>query len=172
MSDIVIEEVGKMSDVYPDDSASQTGNIEERNLRYSRDLSGMLPDQTVPTQESEASIAERVRTNVREYLQIEEKMARILAATRALRKRKKELQGTIIGDMRSLDVENLDLKKGKLVAKRTTPKVPLTKASITSILAKHFPDQEFISRITTLLYDERDRTEKVSLAHYVKKDKK
>ena len=164
-----------MSDVYPDDSVSQTGNIEERNLRYSRDLSSLEVRQqspSPPTQESEASIAERVRANVREYLQIEEKMSRILAATRALRKRKKELQGTIIGDMRSLDVENLDLKKGKLVAKRTTPKVPLTKASIKSILAKHFSDQEFITRITTLLYDERDRTEKVSLAHYVKKDKK
>ena len=166
-----------MSDVYPGDSASQTGNIEERNTRYSRDLSGMT-DVTIvepivpPTQESESHIAERVRTNVREYLQIEEKMSRLLAATRALRKRKRELQGTIIGDMRSLDVENLDLKKGKLVAKRTTPKVPLTKSSITSILSKHFPDQEFISRITTLLYDERDRTEKVSLAHYVKKGNK
>jgi hypothetical protein len=74
--------------------------------------------------------------------------------------------------MRSLDVENLDLKKGKLVAKRTTPKVALTKASITSILSRHFTDQEFISGITKMLYDERDRTEKVSLAHYVKKDKK
>jgi hypothetical protein len=169
-----------MTDVYPDDSISQTGNIEERNIRYSQDLSdsivspGGIPNSTpsVPTQESEANIAERVRTNVREYLQIEDKLKRILAATRVLRKRKKELQGTIIGDMRTLDVENLDMKKGKLVAKRTTPKVPLTKSSITSILAKHYSDQEFIGHITSLLYDERDRTEKISLTHYVKKDNK
>ena len=74
--------------------------------------------------------------------------------------------------MRSLDVENLDLKKGKLVAKRSTPKVPLTKASITSVLSKNFTDQEFITRITTLLYEERDRAEKVSLTHYVKRGDK
>lgn len=162
-----------MSDVYPDDSVSQTGNLEERNLRYSRDISGNVPQtQPPPTQESESAIAERVRTQVREYLQIEEKMRRLLSATRALRKRKRELQNTIIGDMRSLEVENLDLKQGKLVAKRSTPKVPLTKASITSILAKHYTDQEFITHITKLLYDERDRTEKVSLSHYVKKGDK
>lgn len=162
-----------MSDVYPDDSVSQTGNLEERNLRYSKDVSGNIPaTNELPTQEVESAIAERVRTNVKEYLQIEEKVRRLLSATRSLRKRKKELQITILGDMRSLDVENLDLKKGKLVAKRSTPKVPLTKASITSVLSKHFTDQEFISRITTLLYEERDRTEKVSLSHYVKRGDK
>jgi|AntAceMinimDraft_6_1070360.scaffolds.fasta_scaffold00027_56 hypothetical protein len=168
-----------MSDVYPDDSVSQTGNIEERNQRYSRDLSGdeahisqPRSDARMPSQEEEAHIAERVRTNVREYLQIEDKMRRLLAATRSVRKQKKELQNKILGDMRSLDVENLDLKKGKLVAKRSTPKVPLTKASITSVLSKNFTDQEFITRITTLLYEERDRAEKVSLTHYVKRGDK
>lgn len=171
-----------MSDVYPDDSVSQTGNMEERNHRYERDFSSNpiqhIPQMAPPhlphtaverTQENEASIAERVRTNVREYLETEDKLKRLLAATRTLRKKRKELQHTILTDMKSLDVENLDLKKGKLVAKRATPKVPLTRASITSVLSRHFSDQEFISRIVTLLYNERDRTEKVSLTHYLSK---
>jgi Sec7-like guanine-nucleotide exchange factor len=169
-----IDLIDTMSDVYPDDSVSQTGNIEERNLRYIQDVSGNIPREINEsrTQEGEAVVAERVRSNVREYLQIDEKLNRIQSAARVLRKQKKELQNVIIGDMHALDVENLDLKKGKLVSKKSTPKVPLTKSSIISVLSKHYTDQDFIKHITTLLFDKRDRTEKVSLKHYVKKGDK
>jgi len=161
------------NEIFPDDSASQTGNLAERNERYREEFNENpirrheTEEDINPTlKEDETTIASRVRDNVRSYLEIENNIKRLLAKSRELRKEKKTLQNKIIGDMRSLDIENLELKKGKLVAKKSNPKVPLTKSSITSILSKNFADKDFITNIVSLLYDKRVRTEKVELTHY------
>jgi hypothetical protein len=153
-------------DIYPDDSASQvgagsgSGSINEgESLRNERH-----------TQESEAVIASRVRDNVKEYLEVADKLKRILVATRELRKRKTTLESNLIRDMAKLEVENLALNKGTLVAKHSLQKVPLTKSSIISLLSKNLEDQELVGNIVSILYDKRDRFEKVELSHRLKKE--
>ena len=172
-------------DILPDDSASQVGNLQERNERYQKEFTNHPIQYGQEAAESEKdntsvqslsraeeiSIATRVRDNVREYLSTMDKLKKIQSAIRDLRKRKSTLQSQIISDMSSLNVENLKLNKGSLVAKKSMPKVPLTKTSIASILSRHFSDDELINRIVTVLYDERDRTEKFSLTHLMDKEK-
>jgi hypothetical protein len=150
--------------------------MDQRNKRFEKDLQETHDLSTTQTASSlsrpqEVAIAERVRSNVKTYLETEEKKKKLAGVLRKIRKQSKELQDQIIKDMSILEVENLDLKKGKLVAKKTTPKVPLTKASITSILTKNLGSgsEELITRIVTLLYEARDRSEKISLAHYENK---
>jgi len=152
-------------EIYPDDSASQVGGGKDesgggaesfRNERH--------------TQESEAVIASRVRDNVKEYLEVSDKLKRILSATRDLRKRKTTLESNLIRDMARLEVENLALNKGTLVAKHSMQKVPLTKSSIISLLSKNLEDRELVENIVTILYDKRDRFEKVELSHRLKKE--
>jgi hypothetical protein len=184
------------SGIHPDDSASQVGNFRERNERYTRDLllnpivepdrqttEGSVYDPMDETgsfieeapreplsREEEVATANRLRENVKEYLSINEKSAKLMKALTELRKRKKTLQSTIIGDMRSLAVENLALNRGKLIAKRSMPKVSLTRSTIPAILSRHFADDELIQKIVTVLYEDRDRTEKVELKHMVGKN--
>jgi hypothetical protein len=149
-------------EIYPDDSASQVGrglNETIKNERY-----------TTPTQESESAIASRVRDNVKEYLDVTDKLKRITTAVRELRKKKSTLEHNLIHDMAKLEVENLALNKGTLVAKHSMQKVPLTKSSIISLLSKNLEDQELVNSIVTILYEKRDRFEKVELAHRLKKE--
>lgn len=154
-------------DVYPDDSVSQVGNMEERNRRYEKEAE---PDYSPPSQEDQAVIATRLRENVREYMDAELKLKKLLAATRELRKERKSLEKKLITDMNLLEVENLQLKQGQLVARRTNPKVPLTKSSVISALSKNLKDQTLIDTVMDILYNNRDRYEKVELKHYSKKN--
>lgn len=149
--------------IYPDDSASQVDNIAERNERFNQEIEH--------TQESQAEIASRIRDNVKAYMGVSDKIKKVLAATRELRKERVTLEKKLISDMRSLDVENLQLNQGQLVAKRSTPKVPLTKSAAISALSKNLEDPELIDTIMDILYNKRDRYEKVELAHYSKKQK-
>jgi hypothetical protein len=147
-------------DIYPEDSASQINEpINER-----------IENRTPYTQESEGQIASRVRDNVREYLDIGEKIKKINVALRELRKKKNTLENALITDMQRLEVENLALNnKGTLIAKHTYKKVPLTKTSIMSLLSKNFEDQELVGQIMTILYEKRDKFESVELTHRIKK---
>lgn len=177
--------------IHPDDSASQIGNFRERNERYSRDLlmnpivepdsrsvidphdeNGSFIEEAPHeplSREEEVATANRLRESVKEYISINEKSSKLVKALSELRKRKSTLQSAIIGDMRSLSVENLALNRGKLVAKRSMTKVGLTKSTIPAILSRHFADDELIQKIVTVLYEDRDRTEKVELKHLVGK---
>lgn len=67
-----------MSDVYPDDSVSHTENMDQRNKRFEKDLQETHDLSTTQTASSlsrpqEVAIAERVRSNVKTYLETEEK---------------------------------------------------------------------------------------------------
>lgn len=148
--------------IRPEDSASQTGNLKERNERFMKDEEPM-------SQESQAIVATRLRDNVKSYITTCEQLKKVLAAARELRKERKNLERNLITDMSVLDVENLQLKQGQLVAKRSMPKVPLTKSAVLSALSKNLPDQDLVTNIMDILYNKRDRYEKVELKHNSKK---
>lgn len=164
------------TNVYPSDSASQVHNTHERDERYRQSL-GQSPDEPdnsneeEMTQESQAEIATRLRDTVVKYMGTCDKLKKLLSAARDLRKDRKTLERDLITDMKRLDVENLKLREGQLVAKRSTPKVPLTKSSVTSALSKNIGDPKMVEQIMDILYNKRDRYEKVEIAHYSKKQK-
>jgi hypothetical protein len=161
------------TNVYPSDSASQVHNTHERDERYrqSLDQPDDSNDQEEMTQESQAEIATRLRDTVVKYMGTCDKLKKVLAAARDLRKDRKTLERDLITDMKRLDVENLKLREGQLVAKRSTPKVPLTKSSVTSALSKNIGDPKMVEQIMDILYNKRDRYEKVEIAHYSNKQK-
>ena len=159
--------------VYPSDSASQVQNIQERDTRFQRSLDKREDSDSGDemNQESQAEIATRLRDCVVKYMSTCDKLKKLLAAARDLRKERKSLERDLITDMKRLDVENLKLREGQLVAKRSTPKVPLTKSSVVSALSKNINDPDMIDQIMDILYNKRDRYEKVEIAHYSKKQK-
>lgn len=156
--------------VYPDDSASQVHNTHERDERYKQTLES-TDTQEEMSQETQAEIATRLRDSVVKYMSTCEKLKKLLAGARELRKERKTLERALITDMKLLDVENLKLREGQLVAKRSTPKVPLTKSAVISALSKNIGDPEMVEQIMDILYNKRDRYEKVEIAHYSKKQK-
>jgi hypothetical protein len=158
--------------VYPSDSASQIQNAQERDERFKDVLTEENPNpEEDQSQETQAEIASRLRDNVVSYMNTCDKLKKLLSATRNLRKERKQLERSLITDMNLLDVENLKLREGQLVARRSTPKVPLTKSSVISALTKNLQDSEMVDTIMDILYNKRDRYEKVELAHYSKKQK-
>jgi len=148
--------------IRPEDSASQTENLKERNERFMR-------EETPMSQETQAVIATRLRGNVKSYITTCDQLKKVLAAARELRKERKNLERNLISDMSALEVENLQLNQGQLVAKRSMPKVPLTKSAVLSALSKNLPDQDLVTNIMDILYNKRDRYEKVELKHNSKK---
>ena len=157
--------------VYPSDSASQINDTVERDARFSDPLDHETHDEDEMTQESQAVIATRLRDNVISYMDTCDKLKKLLAATRDLRKDRKILERALMTDMKLLEVENLKLREGQLVAKRSTPKVPLTKSTVISALTKNLEDPQMVDTIMDILYNKRDRYEKVELAHYSKTQK-
>jgi hypothetical protein len=157
--------------VYPSDSASQVQNTIDRDERFKDPMVGDLEEDKVVTQEQQAEIATRLRNSVVQYMNTCDKLKKLLAATRELRKERKSLERQLITDMKLLDVENLKLREGQLVAKRSTPKVPLTKSSVVSALTKNLGNADMVEQIMDILYNKRDRYEKVEIAHYSKKQK-
>lgn len=161
------------SSVYPSDSASQVQNIQERDKRYQQSFNEKEDREYEEeiNQETQAEIATRLRDCVVKYMSTCDKLKKLLAATRDLRKERKSLERDLITDMKRLDVENLKLREGQLVTKRSTPKVPLTKSSVISALSKNIDDPDMVEQIMDILYNKRDRYEKVEIAHYSKKQK-
>jgi len=113
--------------------------------------------------QNEVELAEMLRDNVKEFLIIEEKLRKIAALGRDLRKQKKEITDCILDKMDALGVDNINLRQGRLVAARTQTKVPLSKANIISTLTRHFGDGEQVMNIARILIEERDKTEKMKL---------
>lgn len=157
--------------VYPSDSASQVQNTVERDERFKDPMAEDSEEDEVVSQEQQAQIASRLRDSVVQYMNTCDKLKKLLAATRELRKERKTLERQLITDMKLLDVENLKLREGQLVAKRSTPKVPLTKSSVVSALTKNLGNPDMVDQIMDILYNKRDRYEKVEIAHYSKKQK-
>jgi hypothetical protein len=174
-------------DILPDDSASQNGaggmTLKERRtameqellnerIRKETDQEPSLDNdnlesenERILTKEEETAISHKIRENVKLYLEAEEKHKRILAITREINKQKKQLSNEILEDMMKIGVENLNLREGKLVAKRGFYKVSLTKTNMMSMLTRHFDDLLLVGRIIEILTDERDKTERIKLAH-------
>lgn len=146
----------------PEDSASQVEDIQERDQR-------LLQEPENEIHESERDISMRIRDNVTKYMSSNEKLRKLNMAVREIRKERAALERNIIIDMQKLDVENLQLKRGHLATKRSNPKVSLTKTNILSMLSRNISDQELVNQIVEILYDKRDRYEKIELAHYSKK---
>jgi hypothetical protein len=174
-------------DILPDDSASQNGaggmTLKERRtameqellnerIRKETDQEPSLDNdnlesenERILTKEEETAISHKIRENVKLYLEAEEKHKRILAITREINKQKKQLSNEILEDMMKIGVENLNLREGKLVAKRGFYKVSLTKTNMMAMLTRHFDDLSLVGRIIEILTDERDKTERIKLAH-------
>jgi hypothetical protein len=146
----------------PEDSASQVGDVQERDRR-------LLQDTENDVHESERDITLRIRDNVTKYMGVNEKLKKLNTAVREFRKERASLEHNLIVDMQKLEVENLQLKRGHLATKRSMPKVSLTKTNILSMLSRNIDDQELVTQIVNILYDKRDRYEKIELAHYSKK---
>lgn len=149
-------------DIYPEDSASQVHDSKERDQRFQEEM---------PSQESQSQIATRLRDNVVSYMNACDRLKKLLNGARELRKERKNLERSLITDMNLLEVENLKLREGQLVARRSTPKVPLTKSAVVSALTKNLGDSDLVASIMDILYNKRDRYEKVEIAHYSKKQK-
>jgi hypothetical protein len=171
-------------EILPDDSASQNGaagmTLKERRTAMEKELLNEritketdqepspdddLEPERMLTKEEETAISHKIRENVKLYLEAEEKHKRILAISREITKQKKQLSNDILEDMMKIGVENLNLREGKLVAKRGFYKVSLTKTNMMAMLTRHFDDLSLVGRIIEILTDERDKTERIKLAH-------
>lgn len=79
------------SSVYPSDSASQVQNIQERDKRYQQSFNEKEDREYEEeiNQETQAEIATRLRDCVVKYMSTCDKLKKLLAATRDLRKERK-----------------------------------------------------------------------------------
>jgi len=106
---------------------------------------------------------ENLKTNVKEYLDIDEQIDKLNKALKERKKKKTELSLEILDTMKKIDVNYMNIKGGKLVYAVTKSKAPLNKTNITKSLGKYFNSDEKGMELCKFLFENREQIEKVRL---------
>ena len=106
---------------------------------------------------------EGLQTDVKQYLDLDEQIAKLNKALKERKKKKTELSLEILDKMKNIDINYMNIKGGKLVYAITKTKAPLNKTNITKSLGNYFKSDEKGLEICKYLFDNREKIEKVRL---------
>lgn len=139
-----IRETAEADLIYPEDSASQVGG--DGSV-----LTGEIDD-------------DEFADAIKEWFTLDNELAALNKAKRVREKKKRALGTKVIEALMSAGAEDVKCRDGVLELKRETKKVRLTKDNIRKMLIeKSGETPEKVEKLVTMLTDERDTVEKVSL---------
>ena len=110
----------------------------------------------------------KLQTNVKDYLELDEQIIALKKAVKERTSRKKELSEKILDSMKKIDINHLNVKDGRLVYKVTNSAKGISKNTLVNGLQELFQNNDDkVSNALKTILDSRERVEKVSL-HRVK----
>jgi hypothetical protein len=113
---------------------------------------------------------ENLKSNVKEYLEIDDYIKALNKALKEKRNQKKKLQENILESMQKFEIDNMNTKNGKLVYSKTTAKKGLNKQNLLSGLLLYFQNNEDNAKdACTLIMENRPKVEKISLKRTINK---
>ena len=115
----------------------------------------------------------KLQTQVKQYLALDEEIIAFRKAMKERNQKKKELSAGILELMKKLEIDDLNVKNGKLVSKTTTTNKAINKQAITSGLNELFEnDDNRVAEAIQFILEKREKVEKTSLRHVKSKAKK
>ena len=108
--------------------------------------------------------------NVKTWLDIDNQIRTLQKEIRDRRKLKKELTQSLVGIMKTQDIDALNVPDGQLVYNKTKTKSALSKKHLITSLAQYFKnDRRMADELTKFIMDSRQEKEKENLKRKIKK---
>ena len=115
------------------------------------------------TESMNEALLEEFKDNVKQWLELDNQLKRLAAASKERRKKKNDINLKILEFMGKFNIEDLNTKDGIIRYKKTFVKEPLSQKTIKTKLEELFKDdQENFEKIEKIFTD-REKVEKTSL---------
>ena len=112
---------------------------------------------------------EQLKTNVKNYLEMDDQIKALNKAIIERRKKKNELSEEILGTMKKFEIDNMNTKNGKLIYSSSKSTKPLNKSNLISGLNLYFKDEDKAKNVSKLVLDSREKVDKVKLRRTINK---
>ena len=116
------------------------------------------------------STQQELLENVKTWLDIDNQIRSLQKEIRDRRKLKKELTQSLVGIMKTQDIDALNVPDGQLVYNKTKTKSALSKKHLITSLAQYFKnDRRMADELTKFIMDSRQEKEKENIKRKIKK---
>jgi len=113
---------------------------------------------------------EELKSNVKQYLEIDDQIKALNKAISERRKTKKKLSEEILSTMKNFEIDNMNTKNGRLIYSVRKTTKPLNKKNLISGLNIYFKDEDKSEEVSKVVLDNRETVEKISLRRTVNKN--
>ena len=120
-------------------------------------------DETQMTESMNELMLEEFKKNVQTWMNYDNQMKRLAAASKLLKTKKKEINEKILDFMARYNIEDLNTKEGIIRYKKTYVKEPLTQKLIKEKLNELFKDSDTNLEKINEIFNNRGKVEKTSL---------
>ena len=114
---------------------------------------------------------DKLKVDVKEYLEIDDQIKAINKALKDRRDKKKILSESILDNMKRFEIDFMNTKNGKLTYAESKRKEPLNKKNLITGLNNYFNNEEDTKRATKVVLESRKDLVKVTLRRTTNKKK-
>lgn len=115
-------------------------------------------------------LREKLQKEVKTYIEVDDKIKALQKATKEYRKTKDNLSQSILDIMKKFEINDMNIKSGKLIYNEKTNKKPLNKKNLMSGLTLYFKeDVDKAKDCSEFVLDNREDVTKISLKRTVNK---
>ena len=116
-------------------------------------------------------LREKLKKEVRQYIELDDKIKALNKAAKDYRKTKGELSESILETMKKFEINDMNIKSGKLTYNERKSKKPLNKKNLLSGLTLYFRDDvDKAKNCSEFVLENREDVSKVSLKRTVNKN--
>lgn len=95
--------------------------------------------------------------NIKEWVKIDNEIRELKKQEKTRKKKQDELSKSLMEIMKSNDIDEFDINKGKIVYKKKIVKKPITKKNLLEILSKYYNnDLTTASKLNSFIMDNRE----------------
>ena len=116
-------------------------------------------------------LREKLKKEVRQYIELDDKIKALNKAAKDYRKTKSELSESILETMKKFEINDMNIKSGKLTYNERKSKKPLNKKNLLSGLTLYFRDDvDKAKNCSEFVLENREDVSKVSLKRTINKN--
>ena len=128
-------------------------------------------NENIMSEEQFQFFKDKLKSDVKEYLEIDDQIKALNKAIRERRDKKKKLADNILVNMKKFQIDFMNTKNGKLVYTESKRKENLNKKNLLTGLNEFFNDEEKSKVVSQIVLDNRSEVKKVTLRRTINKKK-
>lgn len=118
-------------------------------------------------------LREKMKKEVRQYIELDDKIKALNKASKEFRKNKDKIADSILQTMKQFEINDVNIKSGKLTYNKKTTKKPLNKKNLLTGLTLYFKeDVDRAKDCSKFVLDTREDIVKTSLKRTINKQEK